>query len=359
MSIKKLIAINLFFWTTAVYFIIFIIKPNLISLPKPNLTTKLVQNLRPSPTPTPTPTPTPIPQRITIPKINLTADVVEIGLAQDGQEMDVPTDTMQVGWYEYGPSPGASGSAVLTAHYDTPTGQAAIFSNLKKLEKGDEIVIQNDQSQMLTFRVTEVAEFPLSTFPKDLIYSKKPWPQISLVTCSGIWNQATQLYTHRLAVVGKLEKVAKLEYIADQNSPQQYLQELEKEIAYKKIADSAYLRIDNKSIYLSTNNNDVTIVEIVFENAQNINKQNNPLTNKFKVHHWQTNAQNQTVLTLFTDPQKHFMLPVNTQSGEIKIAEFSSTNPINLQIDKQNSQIILYNNKKDIRLGEKLVFEVL
>ena len=71
--------------------------------------------------PTVHPAPAPVatsPGRIVIPTLGVDAAVVPVGVEEDGQ-MEIPQDVATVGWYRFGPAPGAAaGSAVLTGHVD-------------------------------------------------------------------------------------------------------------------------------------------------------------------------------------------------------------------------------------------------
>jgi hypothetical protein len=65
----------------------------------------------------PATTEVPAPVRLTVPALGVDAPLDPVGVAPDGQ-MALPDDVDRVGWYRFGPAPGAAGSAVLAGHVD-------------------------------------------------------------------------------------------------------------------------------------------------------------------------------------------------------------------------------------------------
>lgn len=143
------------------------------------------------------------PVTIEIPSIQLFADIVNVGVTPTNV-MEVPEDTRKVGWYSLGIRPGETGGAILTAHYDTPTGKPAIFYNLNALNPGDIIYLKMENQEELLFQVQEVLSAPVKTFPTDLIYGKIDDKKLILITCDGVWNPIEKSYSKRLAVFATL-----------------------------------------------------------------------------------------------------------------------------------------------------------
>jgi len=148
------------------------------------------------------------PVQLVIEKLSIDTEVEEVGVVPETNQMDVPKDANKAGWYNKRPYPGEDGSSVITAHYDSTTGAPGIFYNLKKLEAGDNLYLINENGFRIDYVVREVKSVPVSTFPKDLIYSDKGYSQLSLITCAGIWNPLTRDYSNRLVVVATLKKVS-------------------------------------------------------------------------------------------------------------------------------------------------------
>ncbi len=160
---------------------------------------------------TPSPTPTPLfplipvnkPVNIEIPTIGLFADVIDVGLGSDNA-IEVPSDASKVGWYYQGVKPGELGGAILTAHYDTPSGKPAIFYNLRSVNRGDLIFVRMEGGEELLFQVQDVLSEPVKTFPVDLVFGKFDTKELMLITCDGVWNPIEKSYSKRLVVFATL-----------------------------------------------------------------------------------------------------------------------------------------------------------
>lgn len=163
--------------------------------------------VQPSPTllPTPKPTPALIPATLIIPKLNIQAAVESVGLTPTNN-MDVPKNAADVAWYMHGPSPGQEGNAVITGHYDTPTGRPAVFYNLKKLKPGDEVTVISSQALKSTFIVNEISSIPYDIFPSDFVFKTKPGHNLNIITCNGVWDRQKRIYTERIVVYTTLKE---------------------------------------------------------------------------------------------------------------------------------------------------------
>ena len=73
-------------------------------------------------------------ERLIIPVIQVNASIEPVGVLSDG-DLAVPTQNPWdgVGWYQYGPYPGARGSAVIDGHLDRPGGYPAVFWRLHQI----------------------------------------------------------------------------------------------------------------------------------------------------------------------------------------------------------------------------------
>jgi hypothetical protein len=132
------------------------------------------------------------PERIVIPAIGVDADVIDLGLQDDGT-MEVPSDFAQTGWFDRGPKPGRVGPAVIAGHVDDRSGPA-VFYDLEKLEPGDEIEIHGEDGEVVTFVVRETQQHPKDDFPTEDVYAGTPGPELRLITCSGEFDQGERSY---------------------------------------------------------------------------------------------------------------------------------------------------------------------
>lgn len=155
-----------------------------------------------APSASPTSTPTPaigLPQTLSIPQIGINAPVESVGLDSE-RKMDVPKNIYDVAWYKLGAKPGEIGNAVIDGHLDGPQGQIAIFWNLNKLKAGDLIYITDSFGQKYTFKITEVANYPFSTFPLQEVFGQTSKTRLNLITCSGAYDHTAHNYTERTVV---------------------------------------------------------------------------------------------------------------------------------------------------------------
>lgn len=167
---------------------------------------------RPGPTPTPflrrsivpTPLPSITPQTLVIPKLKISAPVESVGKTEAGN-MEVPSNAANVGWYRYGAVPTLRGNAVLSGHYDTPSGRPAIFYRLKQLKQGDSIRLAMSDGNTYPFVVTGIENIPIDVFPTEYVFRDKFGINLNLITCSGIWDPEGKNYSKRLVVFATLK----------------------------------------------------------------------------------------------------------------------------------------------------------
>ena len=121
------------------------------------------------------------PVRIKIPVIGVDAVVEQVGKTPDGA-MDVPHDYSETAWYNLGPRPGESGNAVIDGHVDSTTGKA-VFWDLRKLTRGDQIVVVGDDGVERHFAVSGVEAYPHTDVPLDRVFGASPGVHLNLITC--------------------------------------------------------------------------------------------------------------------------------------------------------------------------------
>ncbi|WP_083441528.1 class F sortase [Nitriliruptor alkaliphilus] len=132
------------------------------------------------------------PERLVIPAIDVDADVLRLGLEDDGA-MEVPQDFAQAGWFDRGPKPGRVGPAVIAGHVDDRSGPA-VFFRLSELEPGDLIEVHGEDGEIVTFAVRETQQHPKDAFPTEAVYSGTPGSELRLITCSGEFDRGERSY---------------------------------------------------------------------------------------------------------------------------------------------------------------------
>lgn len=145
--------------------------------------------------------PVDLPTRLFIPTIGINADVKQIGLVSPGR-MAVPRAFADVGWYKYGPAPGAMGTAVMIGHLDNGLGLSGVFKRLHELRAGDEVAVLTEAGNTMYFRVESLKTYPYDQVPPEELSSSDDIRMI-LITCAGHWiytKDQGMTYDHRLVV---------------------------------------------------------------------------------------------------------------------------------------------------------------
>jgi LPXTG-site transpeptidase (sortase) family protein len=140
----------------------------------------------------------PRPTRLRIPALGIDASVAALGVAASG-EMEVPTDAQTVAWYEYGPSPGQEGSAVLAAHVDY-NGVRGVFFDLAQLDRGDQVTVELRRGPARTFTIEERASVEKEVLPIDELFRRDGHPVLTLITCGGEFDAAARSYRSNVVV---------------------------------------------------------------------------------------------------------------------------------------------------------------
>ncbi|WP_100012725.1 class F sortase [Lentibacillus sediminis] len=145
-----------------------------------------------------------VPATLEIPAIDVTAPVETVGVLENGQ-MGVPAETKNVGWFEPGFRPGTKGNAVLAGHVDSKTGPA-VFYHLEDLQPGDEIVVNNENGESLTFTVQDLTSYPRNEAPIEEIFGNTDGRYLNLITCVGTFDQSAGTHDKRLVVRAELNE---------------------------------------------------------------------------------------------------------------------------------------------------------
>lgn len=132
------------------------------------------------------------PVHITIPSLGVSAPVSVLGLNHDGSPQ-VPTNFYVPGWYKFGPTPGQRGSAVILGHVDSFKGPA-VFFHLVDLKIGSPIIVTLADRTVVRFDVIGLREYSKGHFPDRVVYGRRSYSAMQLVTCGGTFDRATGHY---------------------------------------------------------------------------------------------------------------------------------------------------------------------
>ncbi|WP_222194942.1 class F sortase [Modestobacter italicus] len=135
------------------------------------------------------------PVAVSIPAIDVSSDLLRLGLNDDGT-VEVPPlgPDDQAGWYERGPAPGAVGPAVLLGHVDSAEHGPGVFFDLGALRPQDEVRVSRADGTTAVFAVDRVERHPKDDFPTIAAYGDTPDAQLRLITCGGDFDSAARSY---------------------------------------------------------------------------------------------------------------------------------------------------------------------
>ena len=126
-----------------------------------------------------------------------------LGWNRGGFQAAVPTNFLEPGWYEYGPSPGQLGSSVILGHVDSYLGPA-VFFRLRALRPGDHVDVWLADGVVSHFLVRQVAMYPKTNFPTRQVYGSHGYSALQLVTCGGVFDTQTRSYLSNVVVYTSL-----------------------------------------------------------------------------------------------------------------------------------------------------------
>ncbi|MCF6508870.1 class F sortase [Blastococcus sp. MG754426] len=135
------------------------------------------------------------PVSVRVPAIDVTSDLLRLGLDDDGA-VEVPPlgPDDRAGWYERGPAPGAVGPAVLLGHVDSAEHGPGVFFDLGALQPGDEIEVARADGTVAVFAVDRVERHAKDDFPTLEVYGDTLDAQLRLITCGGDFDSSARSY---------------------------------------------------------------------------------------------------------------------------------------------------------------------
>ncbi|MFC9931043.1 class F sortase [Streptomyces sp. NPDC127190] len=155
------------------------------------------------PTPPPRPLPRSRPTSFRIPSLGIDAPVTAVRLDKDRQLETPPVDRPKlVGWYQGGPTPGESGTAIAVGHRDTRTGPA-VFAALAQIKPGKLIEVKRADGRSAVYTVDRVKVFDKAGFPDREVYGPVRRPELRVLTCGGLFSRRTG-YTSNVVVFAHL-----------------------------------------------------------------------------------------------------------------------------------------------------------
>jgi len=143
------------------------------------------------------------PVHVSIPRVGIDLDIIQVGLDSEGSIELPPLFAWEAGWYTGSPSPGQLGPAIIVGHVDTYKG-ISVFWRLRDAQSGDQIIITRADGKVLTFTVNGLAQYDQNNFPTDTVYGNLPYAGLKLITCGGTFDEQTHSYTQNTVVSATL-----------------------------------------------------------------------------------------------------------------------------------------------------------
>ncbi len=149
------------------------------------------------PPPPPPPIPTSPPATILIPSLDVHRPVEPVGVDRSGKMYNT-VNLWNAGWYKDGPVPGAPGDAVIEGHAGYPDAPL-LFGKLRQLRSGDKIIVVLADGTRQLFLVDSSTIWPAGVGPPGMGEPYGP-PRLTLITCTGPFDDHYKTYADRLAV---------------------------------------------------------------------------------------------------------------------------------------------------------------
>jgi sortase (surface protein transpeptidase) len=144
----------------------------------------------------------PAPVRLAVPALGVDAPLDAVGVTADGQ-MQLPEDVGRVGWYRFGPVPGASGSAVVAGHVDDREQGPGVLFPLRGAEAGQELLVTDSAGGQTRWRVVSRERLEKQALPLERLFARAGPPRLVLVTCGGPFLADLGAYRDNVVVVAE------------------------------------------------------------------------------------------------------------------------------------------------------------
>jgi sortase A len=141
-----------------------------------------------------------MPRYLFIPDISVRAMIKPRGLTKDNQ-IDVPRNAFDVGWYDGSAKPGQPGAMLIDGHV-SGGNVPGIFYDLKKLTPGMTLSVERGDGETLTYRVVKSVSYDYQAV--DMQEALSPVNShargLNLITCDGQVVRGSNNFDKRLVV---------------------------------------------------------------------------------------------------------------------------------------------------------------
>lgn len=139
------------------------------------------------------------PRRVRIAAAGLDVPVAPVGVAKN-EQMRLPANPGVLGWYRFGPAPGAgTGSAVLAGHVDSERYGVGPLADLGVVAPGDRVRVRLASGRWAAYRVDSIERFDRRALP-DAVFGRAGPERLRIVTCTGAYLPDAGGYQENLVV---------------------------------------------------------------------------------------------------------------------------------------------------------------
>ncbi len=149
------------------------------------------------------------PVSMAVPAIGVTSALIDLGLNPDNtvQVPSLDDPDSKAGWYQYSPTPGSLGPAIILGHIDSKKYGPGVFFNLGKLKPGDTVDVTRKDGKVAVFRIDGVRSYPKNNFPTLEVYGNLDHAGLRLITCGGVFDPNKGSYESNIVAFASLVSV--------------------------------------------------------------------------------------------------------------------------------------------------------
>ena len=147
-----------------------------------------------------------------MPSAGIRAAVVQVGLTPDGA-MGSPDNPFVVGWFNRSAIPGELGNALLGGHrdYQDRDGNVdvGVCWKLDETRVGDQLIMFDQAAERYyVYDIVDIATIRPDSHEAVKYLSQTRESVVTLITCSGDFDEDTNSYEERIVVVALLNAIA-------------------------------------------------------------------------------------------------------------------------------------------------------
>ena len=146
-----------------------------------------------------------LPVRVDVPGIGVASPLLQLGVNPDNTIAVPPLERdSKAGWFQYSPTPGQLGPAVLLGHVDSAQWGPGVFYRLGALTPGQMVSVTRTDQTVAVFVVDRVESYRKDAFPSLQVYGNTPDAQLRLITCGGVFDPGSRNYENNIVVYAHL-----------------------------------------------------------------------------------------------------------------------------------------------------------